>query len=260
MTLDQTLFFTDSGSGDAVILLHGMVGSHRYWDKIIPRLKSSYRVIAFDLLGFGQSPKPKDIEYTLDDHISALMKSIDSLNLKTFILVGHSMGSIISLGIADKYPDRVTKLVLISMPIYKTAADAKQKITRSKIMPKLMLYGLTARITCTLVCYFHPLMKRLAPIFITNVPKNVAVDSLDHTWHSYSRSMLHVIQEQDVLGQLNLLSMPTTILVGLKDAIINEYEPNKLGALSTNITVRLMDTTHQLPLEDPSSVLKAIRD
>lgn len=252
------LFYTDIGSGDIVVLLHGMVGSHRYWDGIIPELAKNHRVIAFDLLGFGKSPKPDDIPYSLKNHVDALMLEVKALKLNSFTLVGHSMGSIIALGIADAFPQIVTKLVLTSMPIYETPEIAKKQIIHSKLAPKIMLYGPTARIVCQLVCYAHPIMRRLAPYLLPKLPRAVAIDSLEHNWVSYSRSLRHVIQEQQVITQLGKVSMPTKILMGTKDQLLKGYSPKDLRALSNHIEVELLNTTHHLPLEAPDAVIQAI--
>ena len=57
----------DRGNGPAVVLLHGLGNNHKSWSYVLEHLGSSVRVIALDLLGFGDAPKP-DVEYTPADH------------------------------------------------------------------------------------------------------------------------------------------------------------------------------------------------
>ena len=76
-------------------------------------------MIAIDLLGFGESPAPDDATYTIAEHEAALARTIDSLRLREpFVLVGHSMGSLIAARYAATHPRRLRKLVLVSPPVY----------------------------------------------------------------------------------------------------------------------------------------------
>ncbi|HUA13451.1 MAG TPA: alpha/beta fold hydrolase [Candidatus Sulfotelmatobacter sp.] len=111
----------DVGSGHPVILLHGIGRNNEVWDNVIKEFELSpgYRVIAFDLLGFGASPKPDWINYSVDDHAAAVINSINKLHLNEPVtLVGHSMGSIVAARIAKLLPSQVKHLILFEMPIY----------------------------------------------------------------------------------------------------------------------------------------------
>lgn len=72
-------------------------------------------MIAVDLLGFGRSPKPVDSLYTLSEHIDMIQRSVlDAYNVKSFHIVAHSLGCILALAIAVKYPDAVKSLTLLA--------------------------------------------------------------------------------------------------------------------------------------------------
>ncbi|WP_199184008.1 alpha/beta fold hydrolase [Cryobacterium sp. Y57] len=88
---------TDAGTGPVVLLVHGIASSSITFYEVIPLLTPNHRVIAVDILGFGQSPAPIGCQYRLDDHVGALAATIRSLKLREpFVLVGHSLGSLIS--------------------------------------------------------------------------------------------------------------------------------------------------------------------
>ena len=80
-----------------------------------------WRVLVPDLLGFGDAPKP-DVDYTPRDHAEVVLATLDAHGIYSATLVGHSMGSLVALAIAHRYPGRVTSLVLLGAPLYKTAA------------------------------------------------------------------------------------------------------------------------------------------
>ncbi len=125
---DKLNINNDSGSGVPLILLHGIESSSNYWHNLIPALKENHRVITIDLLGFGNSPKPQNIAYSIDDHIQWLDRTIKSLGLKEFILAGHSLGSIISLAYAAKHPSKVNELFLFSPVLIGYQAKSSRKV------------------------------------------------------------------------------------------------------------------------------------
>lgn len=94
------------------------------------KVNHDYRLIAIDLLGFGKSPKPRDCLYTLKDHVEMIEKSvIQPLQLGTFHLVAHSMGCIIALALAAKYPKCVKSVTLVA-PV--STLDSKPDIIAFK--------------------------------------------------------------------------------------------------------------------------------
>ncbi len=111
----------DVGSGQVVVLLHGIGRTSQVWRYLVDELQDlPIRIVAFDLLGFGKSPKPTWVNYDVDDHVRAVVSSIERLKPKgPVILVGHSMGCLVSVRLAATRPDLVWHLVLYEMPLYK---------------------------------------------------------------------------------------------------------------------------------------------
>lgn len=107
------------GSGAPVILIHGLAASLHDWDDLIPELtKNGYAAYALDLLGHGDSPKPKTRAYRiqwLSEHFFAWMESLHLT--EPAILVGHSLGGYIALEFARRFPERTRGLILVN-PFY----------------------------------------------------------------------------------------------------------------------------------------------
>lgn len=114
------LNFVIEGDGPPVILLHGISASLDHWQYLLPELISAgYCALAMDLLGHGDSAKPRDPRlYTMDALYGAFEALLDCLQLDPpFTLVGHSLGGYLSLRYAHRNPRNVRAMVLID-PLY----------------------------------------------------------------------------------------------------------------------------------------------
>jgi pimeloyl-ACP methyl ester carboxylesterase len=103
----------DEGQGEALLLIHGMAGSSHTWRAIMPQLSKKYRVIAPDLLGHGQSAKPRT-DYSLGAFAVCLRDLLDELEVESATVVGHSLGGGIAMQFLYQHPDYCRRLVLIS--------------------------------------------------------------------------------------------------------------------------------------------------
>jgi 2-hydroxymuconate-semialdehyde hydrolase len=108
--------YHDEGKGAPIMLLHGSgpgVSAWANWRLTIPDLAKQYRVLAPDLLGFGFTERPKDNRYDMDRWVKHAVGFLDALGLDKAGLVGNSFGSGLTLHLADRHPDRFTRLVLM---------------------------------------------------------------------------------------------------------------------------------------------------
>jgi pimeloyl-ACP methyl ester carboxylesterase len=109
----DVLRYVDIGDGPPVILVHGLLGSHKSWGPQIERLSDRYRVIAPDLFGHGDSDKPSG-DYSLSSHAATIRDLMEYLNIDSAPLVGHSLGGGIVMQMTYLFPERVDSLVLVS--------------------------------------------------------------------------------------------------------------------------------------------------
>ena len=99
------------GMGDPILFVHGVPTSSYLWRNIMPYFADQGYCCAIDLIGMGQSDKPK-INFTIDDHIFYLTEFINALELENITLVLHGWGSVAGLHYAANHPDNVKALVL----------------------------------------------------------------------------------------------------------------------------------------------------
>ena len=114
------LFFHEVGTGAAVVLLHGLSGSARWWRHNVAALAAHFRVLSVDLIGFGQS---RGQPFVLREAAHLLAALMDHLGLARAHCVGHSMGGYIAADLALHHPARVDRLVLVdaaAVPFHRT--------------------------------------------------------------------------------------------------------------------------------------------
>jgi pimeloyl-ACP methyl ester carboxylesterase len=105
--------YRDEGAGEVLLLIHGVGGNSSSWRELVPKLSTKYRVIAPDLLGHGQSDKPRG-DYSLGAFAVWLRDFLDALNITKVTVVGHSFGGGVALQFSHQHKEYCRRLVLIS--------------------------------------------------------------------------------------------------------------------------------------------------
>lgn len=126
---NSRVHYTSTGKGSVVILLHGFLENLSMWEDIILVLSKKNRVISIDLLGHG---KTKNLGYVHSMEVQAEMVKalLNSLKLRKFTFIGHSMGGYIALAFADLFPNSVKGLCLLNSTAY--ADSDEKKINRDR--------------------------------------------------------------------------------------------------------------------------------
>lgn len=105
--------YLTAGSGPPLLLVHGLGDSSRTWQEAVPLLARSHTVIAPDLLGHGDSDKPR-ADYSLGGFANGLRDLLVLLDVPAATVVGHSLGGGVALQFAYQYPERTSRLVLVA--------------------------------------------------------------------------------------------------------------------------------------------------
>ncbi|HTY29421.1 MAG TPA: alpha/beta fold hydrolase [Mycobacterium sp.] len=105
--------YLDEGRGEVILLLHGMAGSSQTWRSIIRPLSRTYRVVAPDLLGHGNSAKPRS-DYSLGAFAVSLRDLLDELGIAQATIVGHSLGGGVAMQFVYQHPDYCQRLILLN--------------------------------------------------------------------------------------------------------------------------------------------------
>ena len=136
---DTPSFFDKDGTaykafGDApatLIFIHGVGMCGEIWQPQVEHFSKNYRVITYDFLGHGQSLLKKD-KLTLEDYISQLYNLVNEIGVSNFSIIGHSMGALIAVAFALRYPEKVDTLIPINIVFKRTKKAQDDVIMRAK--------------------------------------------------------------------------------------------------------------------------------
>jgi haloalkane dehalogenase len=142
----HSLAYRDDGSGPCVVFVHGTPSSSAEFAAVIDALRPAFRCIAIDHLGFGESDKPADADYSIAAHRARLSALLDHLGVRRYHLVVHDFGGAIALPLALTSPGAVLSVTLMNTwlwPLAETEPALRRQrfVLRSPLMRWLYRYG-----------------------------------------------------------------------------------------------------------------------
>jgi pimeloyl-ACP methyl ester carboxylesterase len=246
ITTDQGIVHYEVyGRGKPVILLHGWLGSWGLWQETMSFLGRYYRTYAMDFWGFGESGKKRDT-YAVQDFVSLVDQFMEQLGIANAPLVGHSMGGTVSLSVAIKYPQRVSKVVVVGSPI----------VGSSLALPlKLAGYRGIAFLLFNMMGAFRFGVRAASPIICRD---ERFADMMDRdlsrtTLESFLLSIAS-LRRTDLRPMLDQIKVPVMGMYGDRDVIVHprQWEPMKRGIAHAHVE-RFPAAGHFVMLEEPQS-------
>jgi pimeloyl-ACP methyl ester carboxylesterase len=247
-----------SSDGDpALVLVHGLATTGKYWGAMYDTLATHRTVLAPDLLGFGgsQDPDRTPEEYGLPDHAHELWRAIDQLTLpdQRVVICGHSLGGLVGLHAAAMRPARVQSLILISAPLHDEYETAITHIERRGIMVRW--FGTdrwTARLLWKTICPRPKLAMSVSRLVSPHLPTELSRETIRHSWAAYIGTLRGALGHRTWREDMRTLAKDgcsITLVRGDRDHTLERqlYEDREDG-------VDLLECAragHQLPLTQP---------
>ena len=203
----------DQGTGPVVVLVHGIASSHVTFENLIPLLRPGHRVVAIDLLGFGDSPAPAGASFTVDEHADYVRRTLSRLELqKPFVLVGHSMGALIASRYAAEHSSDLVGLVLVSPPVYLPPEIVGDLVDRAAMTVYRRAYDFLRR-NKSFTIRNAALLGRLSPI------ENV-LEVSERNWRPFVLSLENSIESQTVITDVASTDAPIQVVYGTLDPFL----------------------------------------
>lgn len=247
----------DSGGHDkqTIVLLHGIAATSKTWDYLIKDLDiTKYRVITIDLLGFGNSPKPIICNYSVDDHCEYLHRTIRDLNIrKPFLLVGHSMGSIIATHYYSQNKRDINGLFLLSLPLYIKYPEFKQTFLSEKQTDIFIkIYDYLSSQKDVAIKYSQKIRSFL------KVYDGVEVN--EENWNSFRMSLKNTVIKQDTYAEIKDSRVPVNIIYGVLDNFVVQKNVDYLAKFNNVLITKLQAVHHLVDKRFAASAAKQITD
>ena len=262
---DIKLSYSDRGAGKPVLLIHGFGASSYSWRHINDSLALNNRVIAVDLKGFGNSPKPRDDQYSVYEQSRLIRNFILEQNLEDLTIIGHSFGGGVALVTAvyltNTHPGLIEKLILMDNVAYRQKLPGFVEIIATPILGPLSVQLLPNRYQVRSLLeevYFND--KLVPEAAIEHYAMGLEQANAKYALITAARQLI-----PDDLDQFSknykTLKIPTLIIWGRNDEIIPLKIGKRLHQDIPNSSLKVLNNAgHAIHEEEPDRILPILHE
>jgi pimeloyl-ACP methyl ester carboxylesterase len=243
----------EAGAGEPLLLIHGLGGSGRYFDRLAARVRDRFHVVAPDLAGFGTSDKP-DIAYEREGHLDDLDAVADELELDgPTVVAGHSLGGLFAALWTARDPERVGGLCVMSAPY--PSPDEHEVWVQEPRPPA------AARIALPVVAAAVRVLA--VPVgVVRGYPPAVAADYARQTLRGRGRTMRSALYDPTIVGEMERVRtldgrFPVLIEHALDDRTVRLEAHDRWRALLPSAEHHVVAGDHQVQLHSRFETLVA---
>jgi pimeloyl-ACP methyl ester carboxylesterase len=240
------------GSGDPLVLIHGVGNRLEAWDGVAARLSDRFRIVRYDLRGHGESQKVPG-PYRIDDFAQDLRGLIDALGLESVHLAGFSLGGLVAQAFALSDPARLRRLALISTVAGRTEAERARVLERLSIVDG----GLPGdHFRRSLDRWFTDEFRQAHPELIEQyAARNQANDPATYA------AAYRVLAITDLADRLREIKIPTLVMTGEHDQGSNPRMARLMHERIAGSTLHILPRLrHSILIEAPDAVSGILED
>lgn len=240
--------YSDQGKGRAVVLLHGFPENLHIWDEFAKELAKSFRVIAIDLPGLGESESIGYV-HTMELMARCVHSVLQELKLRRYVIVGHSMGGYAGLAFAELFPENLKGLCLFHSTAFPDSEEKKLDRDRASEAAKKHTGQFVKAFTGNLFANADdPNIKKLQQMVAGTSARGI-VAALQGMKMRPGREII-----------LKFAQYPVLFILGKKDKVINWWNMKEQVLIPPDNRVLLLeDAGHMGFYEAPKETLKAVR-
>lgn len=231
--------------GPAIIMVHGFTSSLETWDLLAAELKDEYRVIRMDLPGHGLTGPDPQGRYTNEDTVRFLAEFIDALNVEKPVLVGNSLGGLVSWRLAATSSEALSGLILISPGGFSingvTDKPVEVPLMVEMYLTKAPMAGIKR---ATTALYADP--EKLTEARINSVRDMMLWPGNGEAFVARAASFTL----PDPTDDLSNITVPTLIVWGDKDVMVPLAHGSKFVAALPNAKLKIYENTGHVPQEE----------
>ncbi len=250
-----TISYNDVGEGNIpIIFLHGFPFDKSMWKGQLDSLKSSYRVIAFDIRGFGKSTEA-NTALSIDLFSEDLVSFMDKLNIEKAIVCGLSMGGYIALNAIKRFPERFAALILCDTQCIADTAEVKEN--RYKAIVQINLDGATEFNEKFIKSVFHPDSLNNKKELVENLRSIVFANSKG----IINAGLIALAERSETCSSLDAIHIPTLIICGREDKVIPLAQAEFMQKHIKDAGLKIIENAgHVSNLEQPEQFNKCLLD
>lgn len=256
----HNLNYYRTGSGEPLLLVHGITTYSFIWRRIVPLLKPKYDVITIDLLGCGDSDKPLSLGYSIKDHAKLLLEFITSLGIEKFHFIGHDVGGGIGQRFAVENPEFLYDLTLLNSVAYDFWPVQPIIAMRTPVIRQLAMAALDL-VTLKLIIkrgiyYKERITQELIELFYNPLKTKEGRKAFLHFAKSLNNQDLMEIEDE-----LKKLTVPVLIIRGDADPFLSSEIVKRLHSDIENSRMEIIPNGSHFIQEDlPEKVSELILD
>ncbi|WP_295797003.1 alpha/beta hydrolase [Mucilaginibacter sp.] len=250
------LFYTVTGTGEPILLVHGHPFDHTMWDPQIDAFSKQYQVIAPDLRGYGKTALPKSGTSRFEDYATDMLALMDSLGIVTFHLAGLSQGGQFIMEIFRQAPKRVKSLILADTFASLDTPETKQ-----------LRYDTADRLEKEGMDFYadEAIFKMILREHVTTMPEIAAhvIKMMKSTLPKGAATALRARAER--IDYLNLVlpsvNVPTLVVVGRQDEFTPVAKAEEMQEKLQNCKLVIVEDAGHMPnLEHPDEFNEVVLD
>ncbi|MEU6065586.1 MULTISPECIES: alpha/beta fold hydrolase [Streptomyces] len=231
------------GDGVPLVFVHGWTANRHRWDHQVAHFAEKRRVIRLDLRGHGDSSGAG--VRTIEELAKDVLALLDHLKVERFVLIGHSMGGMISQTIALSHPERVERMVLV---------NSISRMTYSR--GRGLLLGASTLVPFKLFVAAN-IQRAFAPGYPREEIREYVRASAD-TPREVVMTLYGAMRAFDVLDRVGEIRTPTLLVHGYHDIQLPVKQMLRMAKAYPDAVVRIIDAGHELPVEKPAELTTAV--
>lgn len=243
-----------TGQGQPVVLIHGVGLNKEMWGGQIVGLAPHFRVIAYDMLGHGASPRPATGTDLLG-YAEQLRELLEHLQLAQATIIGFSMGGLIARAFALHYPQHTQGLVVLNSVFNRSPEQRAAVIERTR---QVAQYGPNANAEAALTRWFSREYQAANPAQIAALRQTLASNDPEGYLTTYE---LFATQDMYQVDRLGSIRVPSLIATGELDPGSTPQMAKELAELIPGAQVAVLaEQRHMMPVESPRLVNQVLLD